>query len=177
MKLHPEVFLQRHLLITHLTSSCKKHFPNRYEMFSLQSGFFESRSLFLCLKIFLMLNSSYCSPEDMRLSKAALLWQRCGFMVNCSNVHTSKSPEMLAPARMPVAAGKKMANTEKKPSSPLNSGPKFSANMDAANKQTRKGKMWTFQVSEMPEISIIVTGFIFFSLSSIDSFTKIHSRG
>ena len=40
---------------------------------------------------------------------------------------------MLAPARMPVAAGKKMANTEKNPSPLLKSGPKFSANIDAAN--------------------------------------------
>lgn len=34
---------------------------------------------------------------------------------------------------MPVAAGKKMANTEKNPSPLLKSGPKFSANIDAAN--------------------------------------------
>lgn len=39
---------------------------------------------------------------------------------------TRKSPEMLAPARIPVAAGKKMANTEKKSSFPLKSGGKFS---------------------------------------------------
>lgn len=42
---------------------------------------------------------------------------------------------MLAPARMPVAAGKKMANTEKNPSSPLNSGPKFSANIEATKEK------------------------------------------
>lgn len=34
---------------------------------------------------------------------------------------------------MPVAAGKKMANTEKNPSPLLKSGPKFSANIDAVN--------------------------------------------
>lgn len=39
---------------------------------------------------------------------------------------TARSPEMFAPARMPVAAGKKMANTEKKVSSSLKSGPMFS---------------------------------------------------
>lgn len=39
---------------------------------------------------------------------------------------TFKSPDMLAPARIPVAAGKKMAKTEKKPSPSLKSGPKFS---------------------------------------------------
>ena len=36
---------------------------------------------------------------------------------------------MLAPARIPVAAGKKMANTEKKVSSSLKSGPRFSKKM------------------------------------------------
>lgn len=34
--------------------------------------------------------------------------------VNGDNWHTFKSPEMLAPAKIPVAAGKNMANTEKK---------------------------------------------------------------
>lgn len=38
---------------------------------------------------------------------------------------TARSPEMLAPARIPVAAGKKMAKTEKKVSS-RKSGPMFS---------------------------------------------------
>lgn len=47
---------------------------------------------------------------------------------------TLKSPEMLAPARMPVAAGKKMANTEKNVSSPRKSGPKFSKNTFAVKK-------------------------------------------
>lgn len=50
-----------------------------------------------------------------------------------NEIHTFRSPEILAPARMPVAAGKKMANTEKNPSPLLKSGPKFSANIDAAN--------------------------------------------
>lgn len=43
---------------------------------------------------------------------------------------TARSPEMLAPARMPVAAGKKMAKTEKKVS-PLKSGIKFSSMIPA----------------------------------------------
>lgn len=39
---------------------------------------------------------------------------------------TLRSPEILAPAKIPVAAGKKMANTEKKFSPSVNLGPKFS---------------------------------------------------
>lgn len=38
---------------------------------------------------------------------------------------------MLAPARIPVAAGKKMANTEKNVSSSLKSGPRFSKKIAA----------------------------------------------
>lgn len=38
---------------------------------------------------------------------------------------TARSPEILAPARIPVAAGKKIAKTEKNVS-PLKSGPMFS---------------------------------------------------
>lgn len=39
---------------------------------------------------------------------------------------TLRSPEMLAPARMPVAEGKKMENIPKKlPSMPLQSGTRF----------------------------------------------------
>lgn len=41
---------------------------------------------------------------------------------------------------MPVAAGKKMANTEKNPSPLLKSGPKFSANIDAENRVRMKYK-------------------------------------
>ena len=52
--------------------------------------------------------------------------------------HTTKSPEILAPARIPVAAGKKMAKTEKKPSPFVKLGPKFSANIDAATQIMRK---------------------------------------
>lgn len=52
--------------------------------------------------------------------------------------YTSKSPEILAPARIPVAAGKKMAKTEKKPSPFVKLGPKFSANIDAATQIMRK---------------------------------------
>lgn len=44
---------------------------------------------------------------------------------------TARSPEMLAPARIPVAAGKKMANTEKNVSSSLKSGPRFSKRIEA----------------------------------------------
>jgi hypothetical protein len=40
-----------------------------------------------------------------------------------------RSPDMFAPARMPVAAGKKMANTEKNVSF-VNCGPQFSLNSD-----------------------------------------------
>ena len=41
---------------------------------------------------------------------------------------TFKSPDILAPAVIPVAAGKKTANTEKKSSPPVKCGPKFSTN-------------------------------------------------
>lgn len=49
--------------------------------------------------------------------------------------HTMRSPEMFAPAKMPVAAGKKMANTEKKVSSSLKSGPMFSNRMEAEGEE------------------------------------------
>ena len=48
-------------------------------------------------------------------------------------VFTFKSPEMLAPANIPVAAGKKMANTEKKLLLSLNDGPKFSLKSSPTN--------------------------------------------
>lgn len=45
---------------------------------------------------------------------------------------TLRSPEMLAPARMPVAEGKKMENIPKKlPSAPRQSGTKFWTKMSA----------------------------------------------
>lgn len=44
---------------------------------------------------------------------------------------TFRSPEMFAPARIPVAAGKKMAKTEKNVSPSRKFGEKFSAMMDA----------------------------------------------
>lgn len=47
---------------------------------------------------------------------------------------------MLAPARMPVAAGKKMANTEKKVSPSRKSGVKFSKNIFAEKKRVREGR-------------------------------------
>jgi hypothetical protein len=40
-------------------------------------------------------------------------------------LRTFKSPDMLAPAKIPVAAGKNMAKTEKKLSPSLKSGPKL----------------------------------------------------
>lgn len=45
---------------------------------------------------------------------------------------------MLAPARIPVAAGKKMANTEKNVSSSLKSGPRFSIKMAAVERREPK---------------------------------------
>ena len=50
---------------------------------------------------------------------------------------TVRSPEMLAPARIPVAAGKKMANAEKKVSSSLKSGPKFSMRIATVGKESK----------------------------------------
>lgn len=58
------------------------------------------------------------------------LWQQLPHFVYSFRL-TARSPEMLAPARMPVAAGKKMAKTEKKVS-PRKSGTKFSSRMPAA---------------------------------------------
>lgn len=52
-------------------------------------------------------------------------------MIQFFTTLTARSPEMFAPARIPVAAGKKMANTEKKVSSSRKSGPKFSLNISA----------------------------------------------
>lgn len=51
---------------------------------------------------------------------------------------TVRSPEMLAPAKIPVAAGKKMANTEKNVSSSLKSGPKFSNRIDAEGEDNQR---------------------------------------
>lgn len=56
---------------------------------------------------------------------------------------TLRSPEMLAPARIPVAAGKKMANTEKKFSFPppvsfcLKSGAKLSMKISPVKRRER----------------------------------------
>lgn len=47
---------------------------------------------------------------------------------------TARSPEMLAPARMPVAAGKKMAKTEKNVCS-RKSGPMFSHMIEPDGKE------------------------------------------
>lgn len=54
---------------------------------------------------------------------------------------TVRSPEMLAPARIPVAAGKKMANTEKNVSPSLNSGPKFSKRMAAVREKNQERRI------------------------------------
>lgn len=51
---------------------------------------------------------------------------------------TRKSPEMLAPARIPVAAGKKMANTEKNVSLSLNAGVKFSKKILAVKRESEE---------------------------------------
>lgn len=51
---------------------------------------------------------------------------------------TRKSPEMLAPARIPVAAGKKMANTEKNVSPSLNAGVKFSKKILAVKRESEE---------------------------------------
>jgi hypothetical protein len=44
-----------------------------------------------------------------------------------------KSPEILAPAKIPVAAGKNMANTEKNECPSRKSGPKLVVNVFTAN--------------------------------------------
>lgn len=55
---------------------------------------------------------------------------------------------MLAPARIPVAAGKKMAKTEKKPSPFVKLGPKFSANMDAEMQARGTSSCWVLHTVE-----------------------------
>lgn len=52
------------------------------------------------------------------------------------HIFTFRSPEMFAPARIPVAAGKKMAKTEKNVSPSRKLGEKFSAMMDAEVEKT-----------------------------------------
>lgn len=54
---------------------------------------------------------------------------------------------MLAPARIPVAAGKKMANTEKNVSSSLKSGPRFSKKMAAVRRKRHNGEYLDFYLS------------------------------
>lgn len=54
------------------------------------------------------------------------------------NRFTFKSPDILAPAVIPVAAGKKTANTEKKSSFSVNCGPKFSINNVTKKKKVKK---------------------------------------
>lgn len=60
------------------------------------------------------------------------LIQTFNMFYNLQNVKlTVRSPDIFAPARIPVAAGKKMAKTEKNVSSSLKSGPRFSKRIDA----------------------------------------------
>lgn len=59
---------------------------------------------------------------------------RITFQEQEENQHTFRSPEMLAPARMPVAEGKKMENIPKKlPSGPRQLGTKLAAKRPAVN--------------------------------------------
>lgn len=51
---------------------------------------------------------------------------------------TFRSPEILAPARIPVAAGKNMANTEKKDSPFLKSGPRLVTKTSAKKINVKK---------------------------------------
>lgn len=55
---------------------------------------------------------------------------------------TARSPDIFAPARIPVAAGKKMANTEKNVSSSLKSGPRFSKRIDAVGRDSQNNLIW-----------------------------------
>lgn len=56
---------------------------------------------------------------------------------------------MLAPARIPVAAGKKMANTEKNVSSSLKSGPRFSMKMAARRQESRQKYKQNYEILQM----------------------------
>lgn len=62
--------------------------------------------------------------------------------VNCERERKKlafRSPEILAPARMPVAEGKKMENMPKKlPPGPRQLGTKFSAKMSAVGHKRKK---------------------------------------
>lgn len=57
---------------------------------------------------------------------------------DCKGKVTRKSPEMLAPAKIPVAAGKNMENTEKNDSPFLKSGGKFSKKIFTVKKNKEK---------------------------------------
>lgn len=60
---------------------------------------------------------------------------------------TFRSPEMLAPARMPVAAGKNMENTEKNDSPLRKSGVKFSKKILPLKKKHKKSLKMFFHLS------------------------------
>ena len=60
------------------------------------------------------------------------------------SIFTFRSPEILAPARIPVAAGKNMANTEKKDSPFLKSGPRLVTKTSAKKINVKKKEMINF---------------------------------
>lgn len=62
---------------------------------------------------------------------------------------TIRSPEILAPAKIPVAAGKKMAKTEKKVSSSLKSGPMFSIIIAAVKRNQTSNTSLHIQMTDM----------------------------
>lgn len=103
-----------------------------------------------------------------------------------SQIRTFKSPEMLAPARMPVAAGKKMANTEKKVSPPRKSGGKFSMKIFALKRrrETNRWKYLHFSFTSLEQtcdkkksqLTIIIEdafGFLIFSWSNEHSYKGV----
>ena len=62
---------------------------------------------------------------------------------------TARSPDMLAPARIPVAAGKKMENTEKNDSPSRKSGPQLSLKTLPVNVQNIKKYIQNCSDSEL----------------------------
>lgn len=66
-------------------------------------------------------------------------------------LRTLRSPEMLAPARMPVAEGKKMENIPKKlPSAPRQSGTKFWTKMSPGKPRRASGPPGRLGPSQAP---------------------------
>jgi hypothetical protein len=64
---------------------------------------------------------------------------------------TLRSPEILAPARTPVAAGKNIANTEKKLLPSVKCGPKFTEKLSSERK-----------TPVLKNMNILMYGYIFF---------------